>query len=146
MTIDKSGKWWVGTDPMDIHDYLLAYTEDGYSVDEFRLAQCACGGRAFRLETDDCEGVAKRICTACGKDHYIVDSETYWDEAEPEPLTCIECSSEEFNVGIGFSLYDSDDGVRWLYVGERCNKCGILGSVVDWKVAEGPARPIMEKA
>jgi len=41
MTIDRSGKWWVGDDPEDIGEYLKAYSSDGYKVHEFRLAKCA---------------------------------------------------------------------------------------------------------
>ena len=30
MTIDKSGRWWRGTEPSDLDAYLVAYTADGY--------------------------------------------------------------------------------------------------------------------
>lgn len=145
MAIDDSGKWWVGTEPADVREYLEAYTEDSYEADEIRMAKCACGSEVFGLDFDDYEGVAKRVCNQCGKPHYICGSEKYWDEAEPKRLRCTECKSEKFNIGVGFSLYE-EDGVRWLYVGERCAQCGTLGCCVDWKVGEGPAKPIMDKA
>ena len=43
MSINESGKWWVGTDTADIGDYLRAYSEDNYQTSEFRLAKCSCG-------------------------------------------------------------------------------------------------------
>jgi len=144
VTIDTSGKWWVGTEPADVREYLEAYTEDSYEADEIRMAKCACGSQVFSLEFDS--GEAKRVCIQCGKPHYICDSEKYWDEAEAKLLRCTECKSEEFNVGVGFSLYEEDDGVRWLYVGERCAQCGTLGCCADWKVGQGPAGSIMDKA
>jgi hypothetical protein len=66
MSINESGKWWVGTDAADIGDYLRAYSEDNYQTSEFRLAKCSCGSEVFYLEADDDEGVAKRTCVKCG--------------------------------------------------------------------------------
>jgi len=53
MGIDKSGKWWVGTSPSDIKEYLEAYSSEGYPAQEFRQAKCACGGVTFELFADD---------------------------------------------------------------------------------------------
>jgi hypothetical protein len=69
MSIDTTGKWWKGTEPADIREYLVAYTEDGYSVNEFRLARCSCGSDIFNLGADDDEGVAKRTCLKCNSEH-----------------------------------------------------------------------------
>jgi len=145
MTIDTSGKWWVGTSPDDIREYLVALTKDSYLVNEFRLARCDCGVKAFRLEADDGEGAARRTCVSCGKEHFICDSQECWADAEPEPWRCIECGSEEANVGVGFSLYADGENVRWLYVGVRCARCGILGSFADWKVGYGPSLQLMDR-
>ena len=38
MTIDKTGKWWVGTDPADTTEYLVGYQAEGYAVDERAFA------------------------------------------------------------------------------------------------------------
>jgi hypothetical protein len=40
MTIDTTGKWWKGSAPDDLDEYLraLAPQEIGYSLDAFRLA------------------------------------------------------------------------------------------------------------
>jgi hypothetical protein len=145
MAIDESGKWWTGTAPDDVRGYLEAYAEDGYQVHDFRLARCPCGCVEFRLEADDNEGVARRTCTSCGEIRFIADSAEYWSDAEPEVWKCVECSSETTNVGVGFSLYEDNRGIRWLFVGVRCARCGILGCFAEWKVGtDDPS--IMERA
>src|SRR5882672_4189821 len=119
MSIDTSGKWWVGTDPQDMKEYLEAYSEEGYKVQEFRLSKCQCGSLEFQLDADDTEGVAKRTCTKCKREYFICDSHDFWNEAEPEHWSC-DCGSEATNVGVGFSLRKPGGEVRWLYVGCRC--------------------------
>jgi hypothetical protein len=147
MSIDTSGKWWIGDQPEDLQEYLEAYSEDGYKSDVFRLSKCKCGSVEFQLEADDSEGVAQRTCAACKSIHPICESEQFWEDAAPEPWTCIECGSDRANVGVGFSLYKDDPtGVRWLYVGARCAKCGVLGCFAGWKVAESGALRLLEKA
>jgi hypothetical protein len=144
MAIDTSGKWWVGTEPQDLNKYLEAYSSDQYKVHQFRLAKCECGSESFSLLADDVEGTAKRICSKCGGEHLICDSEEYWPDSSPEEWTCIGCGSKSANVGVGFSLYE-DGEVRWLYVGERCVSCGILGCFAGWKVAYTPSKQLVDQ-
>ena len=135
MTIDTSGKWWTGSEPNDIDEYLKEYTSDAYPTDEFRLCRCRCNCETFKLWADDDAGVAKRQCTSCGEAAFVADSEEYWDEASPEAWRCVECGSTQTNVGVGFALYsDEDGGIRWIYVGVRCADCGVLGCFAGWKV------------
>jgi hypothetical protein len=136
MAIDTNGKWWKGTAPEDVRAYLEAYAEDGYQMHDFRSARCPCGGVAFRLEADADEGVARRTCTLCGGVRFIADSEEYWSDADPEVWNCVDCGSEVTNVGVGFSLYGDQRGIRWVYVGARCTRCGILGCFAEWKVGK----------
>jgi hypothetical protein len=146
MAIDTSGKWWRGGHPEDIGDYLKAYSSDGYKVRQFRLAKCDCGSLEFELEADRDEEVARRTCISCRKTHPICGSADYWDDAEPKAWKCVECGSRHANVGVGFALYDDDpSGVHWLYVGERCAKCGVLGCIVDWKVALSDAMHLLDE-
>jgi hypothetical protein len=145
MSIDKSGKWWVGTSVDDLKEYLEAFSADGYRVHEFRPAKCKCGGETFEVLADDDEGCAKRTCTSCAMGQFICDSEEYWSDATPEQWKCIECGFTSANVGIGFSLYE-DGEVRWLYVGERCANCGILGCFAGWKIAYSPSKQLLEQA
>jgi hypothetical protein len=145
LTIDTSGKWWVGSTPEDLDEYLEVYSSDGYKTNAFRLAKCQCGSTEFELEADDDEGVARRACVACRAAHFICDSEEYWEGASPQKWECVECKSTTANVGVGFSLYEDDPtGIRWLYVGERCAKCGVLGCFAGWKVAESEALHLLE--
>jgi len=144
MSIDRSGKRWVGASPEDIKEYLEAYSAEDYRSQEYRQAKCACGGETFELLADDDEGCAKRICTSCGIEQFICDSAEYWSEATPEKWKCVECGSTSANIGVGFSLYD-DGEVRWLYVGERCSNCGTLGCFAGWKVAYTPSKQLLEQ-
>jgi hypothetical protein len=145
MAIDKTGRWWIGSEAEDIEEYLGAYSSEGYRSDEFRLARCKCGGPDFELWADDDEGVAKRVCSSCRAEHFICDSEEYWWESNPAQWACVECGSDKANVGVGFSLYE-DGELRWLYVGVRCSSCGILGCFAGWKIAYAPSRRLLEQA
>jgi hypothetical protein len=142
VTIDTSAEWWKGSEPTDLLEYLGAL-EGIYPVDAFSLAKCSCGSMAFRLEFDKSEGVARRTCSRCSQTHFICDSEEYWSEAEPQTWQCVGCSSRDSNIGVGFSLYEPDGDVRWLYVGVRCADCGILGCYADWKVGYGPSNHLI---
>lgn len=144
MAIDTSGEWWIGSSPDDLHEYLSALTADSYRIDKFRLARCGCGGVAFHLEADPDEGAARRTCASCHKEHLICDSEEYWEDADPAAWECMECASNQTNVGVGFALYDDRQGIRWIYLGVRCARCGILGCFADWKVG-GSSLQMMEQ-
>jgi hypothetical protein len=144
VSIDKSGEWWKGTSSTDIKEYLEAYSAGNYRADEFRLAKCECGRDTFRLTADDDEGCAKRTCTSCGAEHLICDSAEYLSLANLQPWTCNDCDSTSANVGVGFSLYE-DGEIRWLYVGERCANCGILGCIAGWKVGYTPSKQLLDQ-
>ena len=144
MAIDKTGEWWKGSEANDLVEYLKAATADGYPVDETRTARCHCGGASLLLDVDPLEGAARRTCAACSSVHMICDSADYWEEAEPETWECIVCRSRHANVCVGFSLYAEGDGVRWLYIGVRCDCCGILGVFGDWKIGYGPSIHLLD--
>lgn len=150
MTIDRSGKWWTGSEAADIQEYLKAYEAEGHTVNETRLCKCVCGSTEFELKADRNEGCAERTCVACGTKHLICDSAEYWDDAEPEAWTCTECGAKTCNLGVGFSLYEPEEGeeadVRWVSVGERCTACGTLGCYVDWKIGYGPSLHLLGQA
>jgi hypothetical protein len=144
MSVDKSGKWWIGTSPNDVKEFLDAYSAESYSIAEFRPAKCRCGSDVFGLFADDDEGCAKRACALCGKEEFICDSGEYWADASPEEWNCIECGSADANVGVGFSLYE-DGEIRWLYIGQRCATCGVLGCFAGWKVGYSPSRQLFDQ-
>ncbi len=145
MSIDTSGKWWVGTSPEDIKGYVEAYgSQSSYAVHEFRLAKCACSSVDFHLDADDTEGAAKRTCTKCSRQHFLCDSEEVAEEAEFQHWRC-GCGSEVTNIGVGFSLRKKLGEIRWLYVGCRCVKCGILGCFAGWKIDYAPSRQLLDQ-
>jgi hypothetical protein len=147
MAIDKSGKWWVGSDADDLAEYLAALTASGYLATEFRVAQCACGSRVFNLAMDSDEGTAKRTCVECSQTQFICDSEEYWKDASPKKWKCFgKCKSRTANICIGFALREDQKDVRWIYVGTRCSVCGVLGCYGDWKIDFSPSLELMDTA
>ena len=47
------------------------------------------------------------------------------------------CSGEEAELGVGFSEGQGGE-TRWITVGQRCARCGVLASFVDWKIDCAP--------
>ena len=147
MTIDTSGKWWTGSSPSDVGEYLRALSASGYPVTEFRQARCHCGHECFSLAVEQDEGIARRTCEKCSAEHFICDSGEHWtSKLRLKKLKCPTCRSMIANVGVGFALYEDRQSVQWLYVGHRCAGCGTLGSMVDWKVGYEPSLQLLEGA
>lgn len=146
MTIDTSGKWWKGSGPDDLGEYLRALTpqEIGYALDAVRLARCACGSNTFSLRADRDEGGAERTCQACGVSHLMCDSAEIWTDARPRKWRCV-CKRDVGNVAVGVSLREGGDDVRWILVGVRCTSCGVLSSYGDWKVTYSPSLHLLEQ-
>jgi len=149
VTIDTTGKWWVGTEAEDIMEYLKALKTEGYMVQEARVCKCGCGSLQFNLRADRDEGCARRACIDCGTKTFLCDSSEYWKDAKPQTWKCRECASKVCNLAVGFSLYEPEEGkpadVRWISVGQRCANCGTLGCFVDWKVAYGPSHQLLDQ-
>jgi len=146
MPIDTSGKWWKGSTPEDIAEYLHALSADSYPSSEFRISRCQCGGVVFQLEVEQDEGVAKRTCASCGNEHLICDSaENYEEGTKLKKFKCV-CKATLANVGVGFSFYEESKAIRWLWVGHRCVKCGVLGSMLEWKVGYEPSLHLLNEA
>ena len=80
--------------------------------------------------------MVRRTCRACGHQQYIADSENYWDEEQLYISVCV-CEEEDFNVAVGFSLYEDSDGIRSLATAERCLACGKIASLTEWMVRTG---------
>jgi hypothetical protein len=144
MAIDDSGRWWVGSEPADIQEFLEAFTESegGYRCSAFRLVRCPCGSEQFMLQR--AAEVTRRTCAACDANKLICREAEDWEEAEAEEGTegysCIECGSPYANIGVGFASYDEApeiNVVKWFYVGVRCAVCGVLGCFNDGKVGPG---------
>jgi hypothetical protein len=133
MTLQKRGKYWYGNNHSDIHQEIARYSKaNSYVAQHFADAMCKCGSKVFRLLLDDNEGAAVRICGACANEHPIGDSGEFLAEAELDECVC-PCGSEQFEISVGVSLYDGSEDVKWLYVGCRCQTCGLVAVYGDWK-------------
>lgn len=143
MSIDTSGTWWKGSEAEDLIPYLKGLTADSYPASEFRHAVCECGSVEFVCEFDRDEETCKRICPECSREHFVCDSEKYWEESEPVEWECIECHGKRCNICVGFSMRNTRN-VQWVSIGCRCAKCGILGCYVDWNVSSSPSLHLMD--
>jgi hypothetical protein len=133
--------WKIGQNFDDLVEYARAEGAEGYEVHEVRLCECAsCGGHVFGLHGDPAENTAKRLCRGCGQEHFIADSGDYWDESKTGIMVC-ECDGdgdeEDFNIAVGYSLYEGHDGIRALAITSRCVACGRLGYWDDWMIRGG---------
>lgn len=137
MAIDKSGKWWKGANFSDLAEYIRLLAADSYPAEKVVQSVCVCGNTTFRLLIDADEGYAQLVCEKCGEATFIGDSDEIWEEAEPKKIRC-PCKNAIFEIGVGFSLRE-DGEISWITVGERCTKCGMLGSAVDWNIDYGPS-------
>lgn len=131
MALDTGGRWWTGTEFGDIELYLKALQPGGYAVDKVVQAKCACGSTTFRLSFDQTEELAQTTCTACGKEAFVADSGEHWSSASPRSLKCPKRHTDH-EIGLGLCLREGV-WVRWMSVGTRCVRCGILASPIDWK-------------
>lgn len=144
MTIDRSRKWWTGTEAADIDEYLAAYSAAEYPTERVIQIKCVnCGADTFTVRVDDEEGCAERTCTSCGATSLIFDSQDTIDEAELEDAAC-PCGGETFNAAAGFALRD-DGEIRWVYLGLRCTRDGVLGCYSDWKIDYSPTAHLFER-
>ncbi len=133
MALKKRGKYRYGDIQADIRSEVERYSiANVYVAHHFADAVCNCGSKLFRLELDDNEGAAVRICAACKTRHQIGDSSEFLEEAELEECAC-PCGNEEFEITVGVSLYEDSEDVKWLYLGCRCPKCGLTAVYGDWK-------------
>ena len=133
MALRKRGKYWYGDGQADIRDEILRYsTTIKYPAHHYADAVCKCSGKLFWLFLDNTQGVAVRACVGCESEHPIGDSDEFMEEAELEDCAC-PCGNEEFEITVGVSLYDDSEDVRWLYIGCRCQKCGLTAVYGDWK-------------
>ena len=142
MAIDETGKWWKGEEFADLVRYVQLLTQEGSGADRVVQSHCSCGGTVFHLSADPDEGCAQRTCKACGTKSFIGDSADTWDDAKPKQVRCV-CKSTELELGIGFALRP-DGEIKWITVGQRCVKCGVLASSVDWGVDYAPSTHLLE--
>ena len=134
--IDKTGYYWHGDSPNDIDEYLKAYSECS-SIEVKPIICNNCGSDAFHLIVDQSEDAIQVKCPRCDYKKIILDCDDVWQNAKPRLRKCPECKAKEYNIKVGFVRRESGS-VKWVYIGNRCSNCGLLGSYLDWKVDYEP--------
>jgi hypothetical protein len=133
MALQKRDKYYYGDSQLDIQDELLRYSQkNGYPAAYYADAVCSCGGKVFNLTLDDTAGAAVRSCAACKAEHPIGNSDEYLEDAELEECEC-PCGSSGFEITVGVALFQDSQDVKWLYIGCRCENCGLTACYGDWK-------------
>ena len=134
--IDCSGQYWHGDEADDINDYLKAYS--GADEIDVKPVYChLCGGFSFLHRIDSEEECIQVECSRCRKKKTILDCDKTWGFIKPRPIKCPECRGKKFNLRVGF-VRRENGSVRWVYIGTRCVRCGLLGSPLDWKISYEP--------
>lgn len=131
MAIDTEGQWWVGDSSDDLAAYLVAMSRDGAPITHFARMECpSCGSGWFRVRHDDVEGCAETTCLECDRRDFELGSEDVAEAADLQPTRC-PCGGDRFDVAAGLAVRDTGE-IRWIYLGVRCVRCGVLGCPVDW--------------
>ncbi|MGR8932875.1 MAG: hypothetical protein ACU837_00625 [Gammaproteobacteria bacterium] len=145
MALKKKGRYWYGTTTDDVCVEIIRYSKlNGYEAVAFSESACSCGSHNFKLESDEEEGAAKRICSSCGEVILMGDSEEYATDANFYDHVCV-CDGEIFELVSGVALYQGSEDVRWYYIGCRCIECSLVGVFADWKCEAGNASAFLSK-
>ena len=88
----------------------------------------------FECENEDAIQVK---CPKCGYKKILLDCEEIWQNAMPRLRKCHDCKTKEYNIRVGF-IRRENGSVKWVYIGNRCTNCGLLGSYLDWKISYEP--------
>ena len=135
--IDKSGEYWRGSSADDIDEYLAEYSEEP-DIEVKSVVCHSCQNNVFQIFVDYDECAIKLKCTKCKAEKALLDSEEVLPEANPELQRCPVCKfSSKHNVKVGFHRRKNGD-IKWVYIGNRCFHCRVLGSYLDMKIDYGP--------
>jgi len=122
------------------------YAQRNYPARDVVPLKCrACPSELFEVEADDTEGCARRRCVRCKTEHFYLDSEEYWDDADPEQCICT-CEKAVFHTAVGFARTLDEKDVKWVYIGLRCVACGLAGVYADWKIDYSPSLGLLRRA
>lgn len=134
--IDTSKEYWTGTTENDIEEYLKLYSENDKL--EVKHVVChTCNENNFEVMVDQNEGAILIKCVKCKTEKILLDGEDVWENCEPIKGICPICYEKVYNICVGLERRQ-DGNVNWVYIGNRCTKCGVLGSFVDWKIDYEP--------
>jgi hypothetical protein len=137
----------VGATAEDIRTFIVRFQASygGNEIDEFRAVQCRCGSDTFFFCYCPDGGASQRLCPVCDLSHLMCDSANYWEPEEVTDWDCRECRGARCNLGVGFALSKDREFIRWLYIAQRCVKCGLLDLCTSWKIMYGPSLQLMDQ-
>jgi hypothetical protein len=144
MPINKSGRWWKGETAKDALRYLRSLKPGGYPVDTVLPQKCQCGSASFRLYRSQDDELSYLVCPACKTRTFITDSEEFAQDCEFEPLKC-PCRSTLFRVFLGVHSFEDKSVANWISLCVLCEKCGVLGSPLDWEFDTEKSDPAYAK-
>ena len=136
----------ISTQASDLDAYLRSFAAGGYPVDRVQHAtcvSCAESTAGFTVALDDEAGAAVRRCVRCQDEFVMLDSRDALDDAQLGDATC-PCGHAEFDVAVGFSMRADELEVRWVSVGLRCRRDGLIGVYTDWKVDYSPSKQLLQ--
>lgn len=147
MAIENTEGICKGENIYDLMEYTKLYTEKTGNPSNILIEpKCDCSNNHFYIEVIQGISAIKRRCSKCGQEAFIADSEKHWPNYRPETVKC-SCNNKEFELVVAFSMRTSIfyKEVKWITVGQRCVKCGILGSSVGWKIDYSPSGHLLDK-
>ena len=130
-------KHWYGDAAEDINEYLICEFPEAGAMDIKPVICRSCGSDRLELKVDFDEDAIQVICPVCGQKKILLDCEEVWEDAEPHTRKCPKCKCKTYNVRVGFARRENGS-VRWVYIGNRCTDCGLLGSYLNWKINYEP--------
>lgn len=77
------------------------------------------------------EKVPRLSAHLVGAESYIADSEEHWADASPKQNKC-PYKHTKYELMLGLCIRENT-WVRWISLGARCVRCGVLSSPADWK-------------
>jgi len=144
MAIDTSGKWWKGATQEDALEYLRTLEPGGYTVDEVLPQRCECGSSSFRVYRSEDDELSYLVCCGCGTKTFVTDSEGHTTDQAFE-LTKCPCGSGHHKVFLGVHSIEDKSVANWISIGVICDKCGVLGSPLDWEFDTEKSEPSYAK-
>jgi hypothetical protein len=144
MAIDRTGKWWKGASSQDALEYLRALEPGGYTVDEVLEQSCQCGSHSFQVFRSDDDELSYLICSSCKTKTFITDSEEHVEDQKFKSGKC-PCRNASYRVFLGVHSIKDPSVANWMSICVICDKCGVLGSPLDWEFDTDKADPSYAK-
>lgn len=107
----------------------------------------SCGAAAFEVRVQAEEGVAAARCTACNRNHLVLDSEDYWfdviQSAMPRIRRCT-CRAAAFALSCHYE-YRTDGDVRRVELRGACTSCSKARSLMSVDIDYGDTADLVDR-